>query len=145
MTGMPAETTLAIMTILMGGVLERHPKLRLCFAYGGGSFPFTLGRIEHGYNARPDLCAVKCKKSPKSFVGKFWMDTAVHDNDALAFLVQVVGEDKVILGSDYPFPLGEQEVGACVEQNEKLSEEAKPKLLGTNCLEFLKLKAEDFM
>ena len=142
---MPAETTLAIMTILMGGVLERHPKLRLCFAHGGGSFPFTLGRIEHGYNARPDLCAVKCKKSPKSFVGKFWMDTAVHDNDALAFLVQVVGEDKVILGSDYPFPLGEQEVGACVEQNEKLSEEAKPKLLGTNCLEFLKLKAEDFM
>eukprot|EP01147_Barroeca_monosierra_P009905 gene9903-2090_t len=145
LVGMPAETTLAIMTILMGGVLERHPDLRLCFAHGGGTFAFTLGRIEHGYNARPDLCATKCKKSPRSFVGKFWVDTAVHDNDALAYLVSVIGQDKVILGSDYPFPLGEQNVGECVETNTKFTSDIKDKLMAKNCVEFLGIKEEDFI
>lgn len=58
----------------------------------GGSFPFTLGRIEHGYHARPDLCARDCNMSPKQFIGKFWVDSAVHDADALAYLVKVMGD-----------------------------------------------------
>ncbi|EDQ92644.1 uncharacterized protein MONBRDRAFT_13314 [Monosiga brevicollis MX1] len=137
LVGMPAETTLAIMTILMGGVLERHPKLKLCFAHGGGSFAFTLGRIQHGYNVRPDLCAKKCKRDPRSFVGQFWVDSAVHDADALAFLVKIMGEDRVIMGSDYPFPLGEHHPGKEIETHTQLDEALKSRLLARNCLQFL--------
>eukprot|EP00049_Salpingoeca_infusionum_P024846 m.17324 g.17324 ORF g.17324 m.17324 type:complete len:352 (+) comp7407_c0_seq2:249-1304(+) len=137
LVGMPAETTLAMVTMLMGGVLEKFPNLRVCFAHGGGSFAFTLGRIEHGYNVRPDLCAQKCKLSPKSFVGKFWVDSAVHDNGALKYLADVVGSDKVVLGSDYPFPLGEPEPGKCVDTNDGFNEQQKAAILSGNALEFL--------
>ena len=68
--GMPAETATAIVSLLMGGILEQFPKLRICFAHGGGSFPYTVGRIQHGYNVRPDLCATDCDKTPRSFLGK---------------------------------------------------------------------------
>ena len=89
---MPAETATAIVSLLMGGVLEKFPKLRICFAHGGGSFPYTVGRIEHGYNVRPDLCANDCDKQPRSFLGKFWTDSLVHDKNALKLLVDVIGE-----------------------------------------------------
>eukprot|EP00045_Choanoeca_perplexa_P001561 m.20622 g.20622 ORF g.20622 m.20622 type:complete len:343 (-) comp11031_c0_seq2:87-1115(-) len=145
LVGMPAETTLAIMTILMGGVLERHPKLRLCFAHGGGSFAFTVGRIQHGYNVRPDLCATECKTPPMDFIGKFWVDSAVHDDDALELLIKRMGQDRVIMGSDYPFPLGEHHPGQCIETHKALDAELQTKLLGSNCLDFLNLKVEDFL
>ena len=89
---MPAETATAIVSLLMGGVLEQFPKLRVCFAHGGGAFPYTVGRIEHGYNVRPDLCATDCDQKPRSFLGKFWTDSLVHDTNALKLLVDVIGE-----------------------------------------------------
>eukprot|EP00055_Hartaetosiga_balthica_P018762 m.135327 g.135327 ORF g.135327 m.135327 type:complete len:365 (+) comp9906_c0_seq1:195-1289(+) len=148
LVGMPMETTLSIMTLLMSGVLERHPKLRLCFAHGGGSFAYTLGRINHGFTARPDLCQQECTIEPKEYVRRraFWVDSAVHDDGALNFLVSVMGEDRVMLGSDFPFPLGEQEVGKCVRDNHHFEgqPEKKRKLLGSNCFEFFKLKESDF-
>ena len=90
--GMPAETATAIVSLLMGGVLERFPKLRVCFAHGGGSFPYTVGRIEHGYNVRPDLCATEGDCKPRSFLGQFWTDSLVHDVNALKLLVDVIGQ-----------------------------------------------------
>lgn len=63
--GMPGETALAMCSMIFGGVFERHPNLRVCFAHGGGAFPFTLGRIEHGFNVRPDLCAVNNPVNPR--------------------------------------------------------------------------------
>ena len=107
LVGMPAETATAICSLLMGGVLNRFPRLKVCFAHGGGSFPFTVGRIQHGYNVRPDLCATDCPVAPKEFLGKFWTDSLVHDQGALKLLLEVIGEDRVMLGTDYPFPLGE--------------------------------------
>ena len=120
---MPAETATAICCLLMGGVLQHFPKLKVCFAHGGGSFPYTVGRVQHGYNVRPDLCATDCDQPPRDFLGKFWTDSLVHDNAALKLLVDVIGEvggddiadrpdmsmfqDRVMLGTDYPFPLGE--------------------------------------
>jgi aminocarboxymuconate-semialdehyde decarboxylase len=89
---MPSETALAICSVLMGGVLERFPRLKLCFAHGGGAFPYTVGRVQHGYDVRPDLCAVDCKSSPRSFLGTFWTDSLVHDVDAMRLLVKVIGE-----------------------------------------------------
>merc|ERR1711973_359883 len=104
LVGMPSETALAICSMIFGGVLERHPCLKVCFAHGGGAFPFTIGRIEHGFNVRPDLCAVTNPHSPRKYIGRLYTDCLVHDENVLKFLVETIGENNVILGSDYPFP-----------------------------------------
>ena len=74
LVGMPAETSRAICSMIFSGVFERFPKLRVAFAHGGGSFPFTIGRIEHGFNVRPDLCAIDNDVNPRNYLGKFWID-----------------------------------------------------------------------
>jgi aminocarboxymuconate-semialdehyde decarboxylase len=140
--GMPCETTIGICSLMLGGVLERYPNLRICFAHGGGSFPGTWGRIEHGYNCRPDLVAVRCKQSPFNFLNRIWCDSLVHDPDALELLVKKIGIDKIMLGSDYPFPLGEQLPGQVVRQCKFLTLEEKEKILGLNVLAFLGLNRD---
>lgn len=115
LVGMPAEVSLAICSMIFGGVLERLPKLRVAFAHGGGAFPITLGRIQHGFDARPDLCAVDNARPPREYIGKFYVDSLVHDAQALRYLLDVFGERCIALGSDYPFPLGESTPGALIE------------------------------
>jgi len=92
------------------------PKLRVAFAHGGGSFPFTLGRIEHGFKVRPDLVAIDNPVNPKNYIGKFWIDSLVHDKKTFEYLLDVMGEDNICLGSDYPFPLGEHHPGKLIEK-----------------------------
>lgn len=137
LVGMPAETALAMCSMIFGGVLERLPKLRVAFAHGGGSFPGTFARIEHGFNVRPDLCAVDNKKGPREYLGKFWVDSLVHDADMLSFIVKLFGEDKIALGTDFPFPLGEDEPGKLIETSDLLSNSCKEKLLYKNALDWL--------
>ncbi len=108
LVGMPAETTRAICSLIFGGIWEAFPNLRVAFAHGGGSFAYTLGRIRHGFVARPDLVAKDNAVSPEQYLGKFWVDGLVHDPKAFSFLIETVGSDSVCLGSDYPFPLGEE-------------------------------------
>lgn len=143
LVGMPAETATAICTLLMGNVLEQFPRLKICFAHGGGSFPYTVGRIQHGYNVRPDLCATACSTPPRSYLGKFWCDSLVHDPDALKLLLKVMGEDRVVLGSDYPFPLGEHLPGSLIQSSD-LPDDTKKNLLFHNALDFLGLEASRF-
>ncbi len=138
LVGMPAETTRAICSIIFGGVLEKFPKLRIAFAHGGGSFPYTLGRIEHGFNVRPDLVAIDNPVAPSKYLGKFWVDSLVHDPGVFHFLMNVMGVDKICLGSDYPFPLGEHVPGELIEQL-KLEKAISEKLFYKNALEWLKL------
>ena len=145
LVGMPAETCTAICSLIFGGVFEEFPKLKVCFAHGGGSFPFTVGRIEHGFKVRPDLCATDCNVNPKAYMGRFWLDSLVHDDEALKLLVKLVGEDKVIMGTDYPFPLGELEPGQLIKKSKHLSEKQKEKMLADNALEFLGLDKKKFM
>lgn len=114
LVGMPAETARAICSLIFGGVMEKFPKLRFAFAHGGGSFPYTIGRIKHGFEARPDLVATDNIISPENYIGKFWVDSLVHDKKAFQFLVDVIGTDKICLGSDYPFPLGESIPGQLI-------------------------------
>ena len=116
LVGMPAETSRAICSLIFGGVFEKFPKLRVAFAHGGGSFPFTFGRIKHGFDVRPDLVAIDNAIDPTNYLGRFWVDSLVHDNKALEFLIDLIGEDKICVGSDYPFPLGEQIPGEIVEK-----------------------------
>ena len=137
LVGMPAESSLAICSMIFGGVFERLPKLRVAFAHGGGSFPATIGRIEHGFEVRPDLCAVDNKMNPRSYLGKFFVDSLVHDQRALRYLVELFGENRVALGSDYPFPLGEDEPGKMIEAMKDLGKDLREKLLYRNALEWL--------
>ncbi|XP_002737240.1 2-amino-3-carboxymuconate-6-semialdehyde decarboxylase-like [Saccoglossus kowalevskii] len=139
LVGMPAETTTAMCSLIFGGVLEEFPKLKVCFAHGGGAFPYTIGRIEHGFNVRPDLCAVDNPINPRKYLGKFYTDSLTHDPKALSLLVDVIGEGNVLLGSDYPFPLGEHHPGKLIESMENFTPELKDKLLAGNACEFLGL------
>ncbi|KAF3842900.1 hypothetical protein F7725_001749 [Dissostichus mawsoni] len=142
---MPSETTMAICSMIFGGVFEKFPKLKVCFAHGGGSFPFTIGRIEHGHKVRPDLCAVDNDISPRKYLGSFYTDSLVHDPIALKLLTDVIGKDKVMLGTDYPFPLGELQPGTLIESMDEFDDKLKDKLLAGNALEFLGLKREKFV
>ena len=136
---MPAETSLAICSMIFGGVFERLPKLRVAFAHGGGAFPATIGRIEQGFKMRPDLCAVDNNANPRAYLGKFYLDSLVHDPVMLKYLINLVGENSVALGSDYPFPLGELEPGKMIESMPELSEATKARLLGGTAMEWLGL------
>jgi aminocarboxymuconate-semialdehyde decarboxylase len=132
LVGMPAEVSLAICSILFGGVLERLPSLRIAFAHGGGAFPGTFGRISHGFEARPDLVAVDNAIHPRHYLGRFWVDSLVHDADALRAVVRLFGDSKVMLGSDYPFPLGEASPGALIRSLGEGSGRTRAALLGDN-------------
>lgn len=140
LVGMPAETTLAICSMIFGGVFERLPKLRVAFAHGGGAFPATFGRIQHGFDVRPDLCAVDNSVAPREYLGKFFVDSLVHDKRMLQYLIDTLGEDSIALGTDYPFPLGEHCPGKLIESMDELSDATKRKLLCDNALRWLDMK-----
>lgn len=136
LVGMPAETSRAICSMIFGGVFTRFPKLKVAFAHGGGSFPLTIGRIEHGFDVRPDLVAVDNNTNPREYIGQFWIDSLVHDPKAMQYILDVMGEDKICLGSDYPFPLGEAHPGKLIEDM-AFQKELKEKLLYRNALDWL--------
>jgi aminocarboxymuconate-semialdehyde decarboxylase len=137
LVGMPAETARAMASLIFAGVLDRYPQLRFAFAHGGGSFPFTIGRLEHGHKVRPDLVAIHNTNNPRNYFGKFWIDSLVHDSMALDYLLATVGHDKICCGSDYPFPLGELDPpGGLIEQYIK-DEALQQKLLWQNAQQWL--------
>ncbi|MDP6606939.1 MAG: amidohydrolase family protein [Dehalococcoidia bacterium] len=143
LVGMPAETALAICSMLFGGVFDRLPRLRVAFAHGGGAFPGTVGRIEHGFQVRPDLCAIETKTSPRDQLGRFYVDALVHDAAALRHLIDLVGAGRVALGTDYPFPLGELAPGALIDSL-GLEASIRERLLAGSALEWLNLEPERF-
>ncbi|MFQ5628484.1 MAG: amidohydrolase family protein [bacterium] len=144
LVGMPAETSLAICSMIFGGVFERLPNLRVAFAHGGGAFPGTIGRIEHGFHVRPDLCAVDISVNPRNYIGSFYLDSLVHDLKTLQFLIDIFGVDKIALGSDYPFPLGEHAPGKLIESAGKIDDRAKERMLCGTALEWLGLEKTRF-
>ncbi|HTL82277.1 MAG TPA: amidohydrolase family protein [Bacteroidia bacterium] len=144
LVGMPAETSRAICSMIFGGVFEKFPKLRVAFAHGGGSFPATVGRVQHGFDCRPDLTAIDNNVPPKNYIGRFWIDSLVHDKNMLEFVVNQFGADKVALGSDYPFPLGENVPGTLIKTMD-WDEETKEKLLHGAALEWLGINKNDLL
>jgi len=138
LVGMPAEISRAICSMIFGGVFEKYKKLKVCFAHGGGSFLPTISRIEHGWDCRPDLVAIDNKKNPKEYLGKFWVDSHVCDHKMLQYIIDLVGADKVVQGSDYPFPLGEAVPGDLV-RTAPISSKEQEKILGTSAKQWLGL------
>jgi aminocarboxymuconate-semialdehyde decarboxylase len=136
--GMPAETQLGIVAMILGGVFDKlPPTLRICFAHGGGSFAFLLGRLQNAWQHHPVAHGIS-ELSPVQYLNRFHVDSAVFDRRALHFLVETMGSERVMLGSDYPFPLGEDRVGELIRTSD-LPEHAKSRLLGENAMEFLGL------
>lgn len=143
LVAMPVETTTAITSMIFSGLFERLPKLRVAFAHGGGSFPATVGRIQHGFEVRPDLCAVDNNVGPKDYLGRFWIDSLVHDPAMLKLVVDQMGADRVALGTDYPFPLGELEPGQLIKSM-PWDDATKEKLLSGAALQWMDLDRTHF-
>ena len=143
LVGMPAESSLAICSMIFGGVFEKLPKLKVAFAHGGGSFPSTIGRIEHGFNVRPDLVAIDNKINPRKYLDKFYLDTLVHDPLMLNYLLELCGPNQLAMGSDYPFPLGEHHPGKLIESM-PLDNTVKERLLNGTALEWLGMEKSKF-
>jgi aminocarboxymuconate-semialdehyde decarboxylase len=137
LVGMPAETSRAICSLIFGGVFRKFPRLKFAFAHGGGSFPATVGRVEHGFNVRPDLCAIDNDINPRNYLGHFWVDSLVHDTASMELLIKTIGSKKICCGSDYPFPLGEHHPGALIESM-PLDEDIKNAMLYENAMDWLK-------
>jgi aminocarboxymuconate-semialdehyde decarboxylase len=144
LVGMPAETARAITSMIFGGVFEKFPKLRVNFGHASGSFLATIGRIEHGFNCRPDLVAVDNKVSPRESLGKFWVDCITHDPLLLDYTLKLQGSNRITLGSDYPFPLGDLEIGKFVTEM-GLTKETVDNIFCNSTLEWLDLKKEQFI
>jgi aminocarboxymuconate-semialdehyde decarboxylase len=144
LVGMPAETSRAICSMIFGGIFERLPALRVMFAHAGGSFLPTIGRIEHGFECRPDLVAIDNPVNPRNYLGKFWVDSVIHDPLMLEYVLKLMGSEKVMLGSDYPFPLGDLEIGKFIEEM-NLTEETKNNIFNQAALDWLNLSKKDFI
>ena len=143
LVGMPAETARAICSMIFGGIFERLPKLRVNFAHAGGSFLATIGRIKQGFDCRPDLVAMDNPVDPKNYLGKFWVDSITHDALMLEYVLKLQGSNRVTLGSDYPFPLGDLEIGKFIEEMD-LAAHVKEDIFYKASLEWLNISKERF-
>lgn len=128
--GMVNETAIAIASVIFGGLLERWPNLRLCFAHAGGTFPYILGRHDHGYHVRPEECGNAIPHPPSHYVGKLYFDSISFRHEALRFLTDMVGSDHIVIGSDFPFDMGPERPVDAVTSNPYLSDEEKIDIVG---------------
>ena len=144
LVGMPAETCRAICSMIFGGLFERLPGLRVNFAHAGGSFLTTLGRIEHGFKCRPDLVAIDNDVNPRNYLGSFWVDSITHDPVMLEYVIRLQGTKRITLGSDYPFPLGDLEIGRFIDDM-ALNKESKEDIFCHAALEWLNLNKNQFI
>lgn len=139
LVAMPAETSLAMLSLILSGAFERLPRsLKLCFAHGGGAFAFTLGRVDNAWTHR-DIVRQDCPNLPSSYCDRFSVDSAVFDDRSLRLLVDVMGSERVMLGSDHPFPLGEQQIGRLVSTSQRLNDAEKQRVLSGNAQAFFNL------
>lgn len=144
LVGMPAETARAVCSMIFGGIFEKLPKLRVNFAHAGGSFLSTIGRIQHGFDCRPDLVAIDNMHAPTKYLGRFWVDSVTHDPLMLEYVLKLQGSKRITLGSDYPFPLGDLEIGKFIEEMD-LDKIVKEDIFHNAALEWLDLKKERFI
>jgi len=139
LVAMAAETQLSIMSLILSGAFERLPRsLRIGFAHGGGSFAYLLGRADNAWHHR-DIVRQDSPHPPSHYVDRFYCDAAVFDEKALRLLVDVMGKERVLLGTDYPFPLGEQRLGHLVRTTSVLSESERQSIQSSSALTFLGL------
>jgi len=139
LTGMPAETHLSILAMILGGVFDQVSEdLKICFAHGGGSFAFWVGRVDNAWHQRPDVIGTS-EHPPSHYLGRFFVDSVVFDERPLRLLVDTVGADRVMVGSDYPYPLGERPAGGVVRTATTIDDDTRRRILRGNAETFLGL------
>ena len=136
LVGMPAETHLSLLAMVLGGVFDTVSEdLRICFAHGGGSFAFWLGRMDNAWHQRHDVVGTS-EHPPSHYLGRFYVDSVVFDERPLRLLLDTVGVDRVVVGSDYPYPLGERPAGGLVRRM-AMPEADRERVLSTNAAAYL--------
>ena len=134
-----AETQLSIVSMILGGGFDRvSEQLKICFAHGGGAFAFLLGRLENAWHFR-DIARGKSQFPPSHYLDRFYLDTAVFDHDSLDLLVKKMTTKKLMFGTDYPFPLGEQKMGQLIKTSSTLTPMEQQQLLASNAEQFFNL------
>ena len=133
----PFRTTLMIERIMLKGMFEKYPNLRLCLSHGGGLLAFNIWRLDHSYGLRPDLKKILSQK-PSASLKKFYFDSIVHSATALQYLIQVVGADRVVIGTDYPMGMGDFEPIRKIELL-SLTDEERSQVFGANAARALNL------
>ncbi len=138
---MPAETQFGIMSMILGGAFDKLPReLNICFAHGGGSFAFLLGRLENAWHRR-NIVRGESKHPPSHYLDRFSVDSAVFDHRALRLLIDTMGADRIMVGSDAPFPLGEEKIGQLVRTMPNLSANETSEMLHLNAELFFRVRA----
>jgi aminocarboxymuconate-semialdehyde decarboxylase len=140
--GQPVETAVALSQIMFGGVLDRHPTLKICAAHGGGYLPTYAGRADHAWHARPD--ARTMNEPPSAYLRRMFFDSLVYSPSALRHLIDVVGVGQVVVGTDYPFDMGHYDVHGLIDGIAGLSEGERDALLGGNLVALLRLDPARF-
>ncbi len=135
--GQPTETTIALARLIFGGVLDRHPRLRVCAAHGGGYLPHYIGRFEHAYRVRPESRTMK--RRPREYLERIWFDSLVYEPSVLHNLVAEVGAAQVVLGTDYPFDMGVDDPMARLRSVAGLSSDDIDRISGGNAARLLRL------
>lgn len=130
--GNAAETTVAAVSLACGGVLERHPGLRICLVHGGGYLPYQVGRVDHAYAAVPELAGGGLPRAPGEYLRRLYFDTVTHSPEALRFLLDFAGAEHVVLGSDYPFEMGDPDPVGTVRRVPGLTDEEFELIVGGN-------------
>jgi aminocarboxymuconate-semialdehyde decarboxylase len=138
--GQPLETTLALSHLIFGGVLDRHPGLKIVAAHGGGYLPTYPGRSDHAFAVRPEA-AVATSKTPGDHLKRIWFDSVVYDPMALKHLIDRVGIDQVVVGTDYPFDMGHYDVHELIGQVAELDEAGRAAVLGGNAAKLIGWKS----
>src|SRR5699024_3191844 len=135
------DTALAASSLVKGAVMEKYPKLKICLAHGGGTFPWLIPRLDQGYLVWPDLREIS--RPPSYYAKNFYVDSLIYDPQNLQYLIDTFGEEKILMGSDYPFLLREINPGKVIDDSFNLTNKVRESILGLNVLEFLNVDIED--
>jgi aminocarboxymuconate-semialdehyde decarboxylase len=137
--GRPGESTIALGHMIFGGVFERFPDLVVCTVHGGGFLPYQIGRMDRAYEAKPNIAGAHLTRAPSEWASHLYYDTVTHDPDVLAFLVGRVGVEHVLMGSDYPFEMGDADPVASVNAVDGLSDSERALIIGGNARRLLRI------
>lgn len=135
--GQPLETTIALSSLIFSGTLDRYPGLKIVAAHGGGYLPYAIGRSNHAFQVRPE--AQLCQHPPEDYLRKMWFDTVVYEPQNLRHLIDLYGVERLVVGTDYPFDMGDYDVHGLIDSITGLSAAEREKILGGNAAELLGL------
>ncbi len=135
--GRPAETTIALAGLISSGVFERYPGLRVCAVHGGGFLPFQVGRLDRAYQEKPELAGKLIGRPPSDYLENLYVDTVVHNPKALRFLIEMMGADHILVGTDYPFEMGDDDPVQLVESVPGIEATEKEAILRGNAKRLL--------